>query len=572
MNKEKLNLIKEILIQMEEHQVQLNNKEEAYNQLLAEDERNLWILARTVSEDQIKTLYSFYFTLEEVDYKRDLLIYLRSINKNKSLNTKVVSSLLELNPTRRQMLAFMEKMKNTEKVDEMFLTIFSFFKEGLGGFSKLDDKQLLKFLEPFYQEDGYPGYPLNKKAIKEEVRLLKNLEQENKLLERHYLTEKEMLKLLSIGLDNPYLVRVLASDSLIYLLEKNQMSVPDYRKILDTIKIEVAQNPSIHWKTKIFTHLNLKSLLFETDLSMKEVISLVCDKYTDYQNWELDLRMFYYLLSDGWSNYCVSTHQNPLHLSKRFTSLLEKEPYGIQERIESLFASAKETGMLEMFKENSLSPEENHQQLEKLITYLIQIPIYSDFLTTLKMLEKGYFFFHYSSCEEILEQLQVLDIPKLDRIISNMFLYLISDTNFEDFVSKDISRYQILPYIASKGKEENLLYREKLDTIKNILTSFEFNRHFQNLLTNEDLQHLIDIIFDCKEEWQLDHLHMVSTENYKEISPSTYFLLLHFMKDETVRNQGISYPQYGEYITRIEEMIKQEENKTLKKTKPKEVK
>ena len=65
---------------------------------------------------------------------------------------------------------------------------------------------------------------------------------------------------------------------------------------------------------------------------------------------------------------------------------------------------------------------------------------------------------------------------------------------------------------------------------------------------------------------------MVSTENYKEISPSTYFLLLHFMKDETVRNQGISYPQYGEYITRIEEMIKQEENKTLKKTKLKEVK
>ena len=132
MNKEKLNLIKEILIQMEEHQVQLNDKEEAYNQLLAEDERNLWILARTVSEDQIKTLYSFYFTLEEVDYKRDLLIYLRSINKNKSLNIKVVSSFLELNPTRRQMLAFMEKMRNTEKVDEMFLTIFSFFKEELG--------------------------------------------------------------------------------------------------------------------------------------------------------------------------------------------------------------------------------------------------------------------------------------------------------------------------------------------------------------------------------------------------------------------------------------------------------
>ena len=201
MNIEKLNHIKEILIKMEEHRVQLSDKEKAYNQLLAEDERNLWILAKTVDEDQIKNLYSFYFTLEEVDYKRDLLIHLRSINQNKSLNTKVVSAFLELNPTRRQMLAFIEKMKNTEKVDEMFLFIVSFFKEGLGGFSKQNHKQLLKFLEPFYQEDAYP---LNKQAIKEEVLLLKKLQQENKLLERHYLTKKEMLELLSIGLDNKY--------------------------------------------------------------------------------------------------------------------------------------------------------------------------------------------------------------------------------------------------------------------------------------------------------------------------------------------------------------------------------
>ena len=59
---------------------------------------------------------------------------------------------------------------------------------------------------------------------------------------------------------------------------------------------------------------------------------------------------------------------------------------------------------------------------------------------------------------------------------------------------------------------------------------------------------------------------MVSTENYKEISPSTYFLLLHFMKDETVRHQDERYPQYGEYIARIEDMLGKEENKTLKKT------
>ncbi len=569
MNIEKLNHIKEILIKMEEHRVQLSDKEKVYNQLLAEDERNLWILAKTVDEDQIKNLYSFYFTLEEVDYKRDLLIHLRSINQNKSLNTKVVSAFLELNPTRRQMLAFIEKMKNTEKVDEMFLFIVSFFKEGLGGFSKQNHKQLLKFLEPFYQEDAYP---LNKKAIKEEVLLLKKLQQENKLLERHYLTEKEMLELVSIGLDNKYLVRVLASDTLIYLLEKNQMSASDYRKILDTIKIEEAQNHSINWKTNILTCPNLKSLVFETDLSMKEVISLVCEKNTDYQNWELNLRMFYYFLFEEWSNYCVSTHQNPLHLCKKFTSLLENKPYGTQSGIENLLCLAETTGMIEMFKNNSLSPEENNQQLEKLITYLTSIPSYNAFITTLRMLENGYLFFHYSSCEEIVEQLKALNIPELDIATSDILLDLVSNNNFEDFLSKDITRYEILPYIANKAKEENRLCRQKLDTISNILTSSEFNQHFQTSLTKEDLQHLTDIVFDCKEESQLNHLYMVSTEKYKEISPSTYFLLLHFMKDETVRHQDERYPQYGEYIAKIEDMLEKEENKTLKKTKPKGVK
>ena len=563
MNIEKLNSIKEILIRMEEHQVQLSDKEKAYNQLLAEDERNLWILAKTVDEDQIKNLYSFYFTLEEVDYKRDLLIHLRSINENKSLNTKVVSAFLELNPTRRQMLAFIEKMKNTEKVDEMFLFIVSFFKEGLGGFSKQNHKQLLKFLEPFYQEDAYP---LNKQAIKEEVQLLKKLQQENKLLERHYLTEKEMLKLLSIGLDNKYLVRVLSRDTLIYLLEKNQMSVPDYRKILDTIKIEEPQNHSIDWKTNILTSPKLKSLVFEADLSMKEVVSLVCEKNTDYQNWELNLRMFYYFLFEECSNYCVSAHQNPLHLCKKFTSLLENKPYSTQSGIEALFSLAGPIGMIEMFKNNSLSPEENNQQLEKLIIYLTSIPSDHHLITTLGMLENGYLFFHYSSCEEIVEQLKALNIPELDIATSDTLLNLVSNTNFEDFLSKDITRYEILLYIADKAKEENILCRQKLDTISNILKSSEFNQHFQAFLTKEDLQHLTDIVFDCKEEAQLNHLYMVSTENYKEISPSTYFLLLHFMKDETVRHQDERYPQYGEYIARIEDMLGKEENKTLKKT------
>ena len=563
-----LNLIKEILIQMEEYQVEFIDLEESFQKLLGEEEETLHVLREipTISDGTSKELYEFYLSLNNTRHKYRILRHLLKgeTDPRNSLNINVVSTFYHLNPSEKNLFGFVQNMEQATRVDEDFLFITSYFQKGLGGFSKLTNQELLTFLKPFYmnRRTFLSGWKL-----KEVTEYLNKLQEENKLLTNHYLTQKEMLELLSKSIDNRYIISILSSPNLLNMLENKQITLEEFHEIIKLVSKE-KEDYQAEKITNFFINPNLERLIAASTISITEVIRFVQErqKHRLKENVE-PLRMFEQLLSDEWCEYCLATHENPLVLSQKIASWLEMPSEYSGSLINSL--DHNKTDVIRIL-ETGPNQQKNLQEMEELINFIKNLPPYS-LLMALKLLDKTYLS-TVNSFQEALTKLKSLEEKKIDLPILNTVSSLIGNDCFEEFLDTNPTRKEVLSYLVMKKvptTEEDPLYVEKLDTITYILTSRDFLHHVNQVVENKQLLQLIDMIFTCDKEWQLANLYQVSTEEYQEISPDTYLLLLHYMKENQCRDLIMDKEDspYSKYISQIDEMIENKSDKVYRKRK-----
>lgn len=566
MNIEKLNSIKEILIKMEEYQVELINPEESFQKLSNEEEETLQLLAELplLPNQEAKELYEFYLSLNNTRHKYRILHHLLKdeTNPKNSLNVNVLDAFYRLNPSEKNLFGFIKNMEQVPGVEENFLFITSYFQKGLGGFSKLSNQELLTFLKPFYIDRRSF---LSEWRLKEVAEYLSKLQEENKLLTKQYLTQEEMLELLSKSIDNTNIISILSSSSLLNMLENKQITRKEYQTIIQLILKEKEDYQSVKI-TGFFTEPNLERLITASNLSMEEVIRFVQErqKYPLKEN-IVALRMFEQLLSDEWCDYCLATHENPLVLSQKFASWLQ-----MPAEYSGSFISHLDNHKTDIIRilENGKNQQENFQEMEELINFIKNLPPYTRIMT-LNLLDKTCLS-SVTSFQEALTKLKPLEDKRVDLPLLNTVSSLIDNDCFEEMIATNPDRKEVLSYLVMKEINTNApLYVEKLDTVTRILTSRNFLYHVNQVVENEQLFQLIDMIFTCDKEWQLTNLYQISTEEYQEISPDTYLLLLHYMKENQCRDQITDKDEsiYRKYIRQIDTMIESKNNKVYKKRK-----
>ena len=206
--------------------------------------------------------------------------------------------------------------------------------------------------------------------------------------------------------------------------------------------------------------------------------------------------------------------------------------------------------------------------MEELINFIKNLPPYTRIMT-LNLLDKTCLS-SVTSFQEALTKLKPLEEKRVDLPLLNTVSSLIDNDCFEEMIATNSDRKEVLSYLVMKEANINdPLYVEKLDTITCILTSRHFLYHVNQVVENEQLFQLINMIFTCDKEWQLTNLYQISTEEYREISPDTYLLLLHYMKENQCRDQITDKDEsiYRKYIRQIDTMIESKNNKVYKKRK-----
>ncbi len=543
----KLTCIREILINLDQHQIELKNIEKVYENLLNESKDTLKFLAYEIKEEDIEQFYPFYFQLEGITYKAELIPFLCPLGENKALDIEVISKFLSFYPNKYQALNFISTIKRIEKANFLFMEINSFFEQEKGGFSSLSKQQFFSLFRPFYLDRKELN--LTSENIEKVYQFLLSIQEDNPLLKMQYLTQKEMINFLSNSFCSPNMIDILSSNSILSLLEQGKLTHDEYLSILLLIRKNSSKDSNCSLEAKIFTNPNLARIICSGNLSIGEVIDFV--KKADKE--ELQLQAILTLLNEDWTKYCLENNIHIIKLSQQITSLL---PVHQEEAISCLYQLQKHSKVLiKRIKQSSLTTELFN--LKQLIDCLNSYPKNDkQKLANSPLLD-------YFTWQEILDILKQIPLASSAEDLVDFIFQLLLNDNFNELGDNDLTKYEIIPYLIEKltiDKLDNLV-KQKLITIRNIVTSTNFKKHFSSSFSLEVAKQLIDILLTCHSIEQLQNIEIVSQEHNASMTLDNYLTLLFYMKDLEIKKDS-KYYLYGEYIRHLDKILLEEEGET----------
>ena len=543
----KLTCIREILINLDQHQIELKNIEKVYENLLNESKDTLNFLAYEIKEEDIEQFYPFYFQLEGITYKAELIPFLCPLGENKALDIEVISKFLSFYPNKYQTLNFISTIKRIEKANSLFMEINSFFEQGKGGFSSLSKQQFFSLYHPFCL-DRKTLNPTSEN-IEKVYQFLLSIQEDNPLLKKQYLTQKEMINFLSNSFCAPDIIDILSSKSILSLLEQGKLTHHEYLSILWLARKNSSKDPNRSLEAKIFTNPNLERIICSGSLSIGEVIDFV--KKTD--NRELQPQVILTLLNEDWTKYCLENNIHIIKLSQQITSIF---PSDQKEAISYLYQLQKHSRVLiERIKQNSLTTELSN--FKQLIDYLNSCPKNDEQKLTSSLANSP--IMDYFTWQEILEILKQIAFTSSSEDFVDFIFQLSLNDNFNELGDNDLTKYEIIPYLIEKLTIEptDNLMKQKLITIRNIVTSTNFKRQFYSSFSLEITKQLVDIILTCHSTGQLQNIEIVSQEHNTSMTLDNYLTLLFYMKDLEIKRDS-NYYLYGEYIRYLDKILLEE--------------
>ena len=566
MDKEKLLLIKEILIDMDKEKIK-GLPSDIVSKLLKESTAVLQALKNDSS--QYKTLYLDFVMkadIQDEKLKKQLLDKIMEIGKNMSLYNEegvkrfyqYVSSIMKFNtlkPTKEQLLDYTRMMENKDKFDnELIMDIIDQLHE-----FEFSNPEILSLLNPLYESDNHAFSNLF--YINDTL----NNRDTDKWIEDNGVSHQNFLNYLSWAVESREVALLLDDGNFKSLMMGNE-------KIAQFLtKVKNQNSPLIQLETQIVSDRNFYELVCNKSINLPIFFDFLdeLEKTDDL----LPLQVFDQFLSRDWDAIfeeitMMDKSWSIIELSKRLASRIRKVPEERQEELINLLNEEGFTQLLE--KEVNLTYGLN--QFEHLFDILSR---YASLLPK-----------QTTSFTHILKDSNILaSLSSIDELICffNKFLWLetsltldleqsITSPHLSYMFYDDKQIYQVYPYLIEKlSTPVTKLEKKQLETALSVLNHTTYGRNALKIN-----QEVIDCIFEARHNWQRQNIIDVVVEDYPQnIDKNAYLSAVFYMSKMKERDKKEipvepipSYGLYQKQITEVDNLLKQlEENqpKTLQK-------
>lgn len=570
MDKEKLLLIKEILIYADKKRIKL--PADVVSKLLKESIDVLQALKNDESEH--KPLYLDFVLstrIKEENLKKQLLDEIMEMGKQipsynedkvKKLNQYVTSIIKfnQLSPTKDQLFAYTRTMKNKNKNEnQLMIDIIN----QLHGY-ECSNQEILSLLEPVCDPDR------NESSNLLYVNSILSNGNIDVLLEEKKITHETLLKYLSWTIEN----REIAS----LLDDKNFCLLAINAEEFDQILMQLQKPPFLELETQILLDRNFQNLVCTKNINISSFLEFVQE--IEEKEDRLPLQVFDRFLSDNWNEIfekatIMDNSLSIIELSKKMVSIIRKAP---EEKHDKLICILNEYGLLKLLKKEedikkvldnqwiplfeSLAQQQNPafsiQNTKN--TFLMNILLHSNISESMNSIDELISFFN--------------QFLQLEFFLAGDLYQSITSENIKYIFYDDTRIYRLYPYLIGKlSNPVTTLEKKKLDTALSVLNHTEYSGNDALEIHRE----IIDLIFKTRFNWQRRNIVDVMGEDYpQKIDRDAYLSAIFYMSKMKERDKGEipaeffapSYELYQKQINEVDSMLKSlEQPKTKKRTK-----
>lgn len=565
MNKEKLLLIKEILIYADKEKIKLLPVD-VVSKLLKESIDVLQALKN--DESTHKPLYLEFVVkadIKDKELKKQLLEEIMEIGKTvPSYNVdktkafdQYVTSIMKFNtlgPTKKQLLSWARKTKNEETDTQRMNSIIDEFQA-----HEFSNQEILSLLNPVYESDNHAFSNLLY------INSILSNSDTDKWIEDNGISHQNFLNYLSWAVESREVASLLDDGNFKSLVMGNE-------KIAQFLKKVKNQNtPIIQLETQIVSDRDFYELVCNKSINL----SIFFDFLDELEKTDdlLSLQVFEQFLSRDWNAISeeitmMDKSWSIIELSKKLASRIREVP---EEKQEELINLLNEDGFTQLLEK------------EVRLTYgLNQFVHLFDILSRYSTLRPK----QTASFIHILKDSNILaSLSSIDELICffNKFLWLeasitldleqsITSPHLSYMFYDDKQIYQVYPYLIEKlSTPVTKLEKKQLETALSALNHTTYGRNALKIN-----QEVIDCIFETRHNWQRQNIIDVVVEDYPQnIDKNAYLSAVFYMSKMKERDKKEipvepvpSYGLYQKQITEVDNLLNQlEENqpKTLQK-------
>ena len=563
MDKEKLLLIKEILIYADEEKIKLLPAD-VVSKLLKESIDILQVLKNDESEH--KPLYLEFVVktdIKDKELKKQLLEEIMEIgktipsydeDKTKFFN-QYVTSIMKFNtlgPSKEQLLSWAKKTKNSgEDNPSRMNKIIDEFQA-----HEFSNQEILSVCQSYLSSDigiTYVSITLLN------IYLVLSNEDTYQWLKEKEISRENFLKYLSWAIEKSEISSLLDEDKFFSL----EINAEEVDQLLTKMKNQKSPNLDLE---EILLNDNFQSLVCCQNINISSFLEFLQE--IEEKEDHLSLEVFNALISEYWEKIYEETnlHDNSwpiIELSQKLASIIRKVPEKYQENLITIINDENFVQLLG--REEDL--KNSQTQLIHLCEFLSQQDeINLDLL--IKILEYSNISGSMNSISDLISFFK--QFVQLDSSLIESLHQSITSSNVKYLSYNDEQIYQVYPYLIGKLSDPVTKLEEKqLETALSVLDHAKYGETDKlNIYRG-----VIDLIFETRYNWQRQNIIDVVSEDYpSNLNKDAYLSSVFYMSKMKERDKNeippecfaSSYELYQEQIDEVDNLLKQLEQNNPK--------
>lgn len=561
MDKEKLLLIKEILIYADEEKIKLLPAD-VVPKLLKESIDILQTLKNDESEH--KPLYLEFAVkadIEDKELKKQLLEEIMEIgktipsydeDKTKKFN-QYVTSIIKFNtlgPTKEQLLSWAKKTKNRGKDSQSRMNkIIDEFQT-----HEFSNQEILSVCQSYLSSDiGITDADITLLNI----HFILSNEDIYQWLKEKEISRENFLKYLSWAMEKSEIASLLDEDKFFSL----EINAEEVDQLLTKMKNQKSRNLDLE---EILLNDNFQSLVCCQNINISSFLEFLQE--IEEKEDHLSLEVFNALISEYWNEIYEETnlHDNSwpiIELSQKLASIIRKVP---EKYPENLITIIDDENFVQL-----LGREEDLKNSQTQLIHLCEFLSQQDEMNLdllIKILEYSNISGSMNSISELISFFK--QFVQLDSSLIESLHQSITSSNVKYLSYNNEQIYQVYPYLIGKlSAPVTKLEEKQLETALSVLDHAKYGETD----TLNIYRGVIDLIFETRYNWQRQNIIDVASEDYpSNLNKDAYLSSVFYMSKMKERDKNEippecfapSYELYQKQIDEVNNLLKQlEENR-----------
>lgn len=539
MDKEKLYLIRNIVIEADQHNLYLPDNVVSY---LYKENTSLLrkLIDFSESEKKMQQLLNFVFQSELSPVEKEqvldhLMDYTNSHQTELVDNyTTILTTISNLHPTTEEMKGIIKALKKDSNLSAVITPLIQVLK------LKLNGQDILEVLRPIYEEKDWDS-----NSIHVVPRIFSNL---YPYLDESLVSHEAFLQYLSWGLKETAISYTLSSKEMLSLIRNKKITEEDLNQIMTWIYQEEEIKNRVEM---IFTSLNFRRLVDKESICVKDVLNFIEKHLEEKDNYSISiLADILYRVEDQYPTKDGVQKVDHLALTEKLSSIGKESG-----------ATSSPSPILYSY----LKSEYNEETLNQLVKFLNSLEENQQYAcrNLLQQLPQDA---NLQTIQELLER-----YVKLDPIVRPRFVNMLSMNNdrLNTILRKNKEYYSVIfylfDYLSNPISEEEL---DKFFTVGNILTTVPDLACVEEKKCQEvfedvnNSRHIIDLVFSTTEEWQRRNMVSAAKENfhYKNIAVDSYLAFIEYASIYPPREEKIEkFNRYSKQIEEIDQLLRAKE-------------